>query len=215
MGGKKKLNELINELKNIKKSYDHYENGDKIRMLEKHIDNILIDEKVYWKQRSKSNWRLEGDRNTKIFHAKATTRKQKNKIWGVLDEKGNWAEEAEVIERRFCDHFANFFTTINPSRQQREAALENIIKRVTTKMNEELTIPITKEEIKEAIFQMCPTKAPGSDALPVEFFQKYYNFVGEVVTATCLHILNEQGNLALLNHAYIALILKKKKNTGI
>lgn len=54
-GREKKLNELINELKNIKKSYDHYENWDKIMMLEKQIDNILIDEGVYWKQRSRSN----------------------------------------------------------------------------------------------------------------------------------------------------------------
>ena len=76
-------------------------------MLEKYINNILIDEKVYWKQRSRSDWRLEGDRNTNFFHTKATTRKQKNKIWGVLDEKGNWAEEAEVIERRRNTNQAN------------------------------------------------------------------------------------------------------------
>ena len=76
-------------------------------MLEKYINNILIDEKVYWKQRSRSNQLLERDRNTKNFHANGTTRKRKNKKWGVLDEKGNWAEEAEVIERRRNTNQAN------------------------------------------------------------------------------------------------------------
>ena len=33
--------------------------------------------------------------------------------------------------------------------------------------------------------------------------------------ATCLHILNEKGNIAPLNHTYIALILKVKKPSDI
>ena len=65
--------------------------GKKIKMLEKHIDNVLIDEEVYWKQRSRADWLLEGDKNTKFFHAKFSAPKKKNKIWGVLDENGSWS----------------------------------------------------------------------------------------------------------------------------
>lgn len=45
--GKKNVKKLINELKNIRRSYDHYINRDKIKMLEKLIDNMLIDEEIY------------------------------------------------------------------------------------------------------------------------------------------------------------------------
>lgn len=45
----KKVKKLIDELKYTRRSYDHYGNGHKIRMLEKQIDNILVDEEVYWK----------------------------------------------------------------------------------------------------------------------------------------------------------------------
>ena len=106
-------------------------------------------------------------------------RKQKNKIWGVLDEDGNWTEEADEIDSRFCDHFANLFTTTRPSRQQREAVVNSVPRRVTTEMNKELTRPFTKEKIKEALFQMCLTKAPRPDGLPAAFFQKHWKFVGE------------------------------------
>ncbi|KAH9685475.1 reverse transcriptase domain-containing protein [Citrus sinensis] len=211
-GGKeKRVKELINELKSVKHNFEHYMSGEKIKRLEKQIDNMLLDEEVYLKQRSRADWLLEGDRNTKFFHAKATARKRKNRIEGVLDENGSWSIEAEEIKRMFCEHFAELFTTTNPSRQQRESALKDMPKKVIAKMNEELGKPFTEEEIKEALFQMCPTKAPGPDGLPAAFFQKHWEVVKEGVTATCLHILNEKGTLAPLNHTYIALIPKIKK----
>lgn len=117
-------------------------------------------------------------------------------------------EEAEVIERRFCEHFTNLYTTTNPSRQQREAALKEMQRRITKEMNEELVRPFTEDEIKEALFQMCPTKAPEPDDFPAVFFQKHWNSVGECVLTTCLHILNGKDNTAPLNHTYIAIISK-------
>lgn len=63
---------------------------------------------------SKADWLKERDRNTKFFYAKASSRKRKNKIWGILDEQDKWTEEAEDIERMFYDYFANLFTSTNP-----------------------------------------------------------------------------------------------------
>lgn len=91
------------------------------------------------------------------------------------------------------------------------SALKDMPKKITAEMNEELGRPLTDEEIKEALFQMCPTKAPGPDGLPAAFFQKHWEVVKEGVTATCLHILNDKGTIAPLNHTYIALIPKIKK----
>lgn len=58
---------------------------------------------------------------------------------------------------------------------------------------------------------MPPTKAPGPDGLPAAFFQKHWKSVHKGVEETCLYILNEQGNLAPLNHTFIALIPKTNK----
>ncbi|KAH9660157.1 reverse transcriptase domain-containing protein [Citrus sinensis] len=71
---------------------------------------------------------------------------------------------------------------------------------MTIEMNEALDQPSTADEIFNALFQMCPTKAPGPDRLPATG-----------VIDTCLHILNAQGDVTPLNHTYIALIPKVAK----
>ena len=46
-GKEREVKQLIKELKNLKRNYDHYVNGDRIRGLENHIDNLLADDEVY------------------------------------------------------------------------------------------------------------------------------------------------------------------------
>lgn len=62
---------------------------------------------------------------------------------------------------------------------------------------------------------MCPTKAPGPDGLRVVFFQKHWQSVKMRVISICLHILNEKGIIAPLNHTYIALIPNIGKPTKV
>lgn len=52
---------------------------------------------------------------------------------------------------------------------------------------------------------------PGPNRLPASFYQKHWNIVNTGVVNTCLHILNEQGTIAPLNHSYITLIPKIRK----
>ncbi|KAL9416830.1 hypothetical protein AB3S75_039924 [Citrus x aurantiifolia] len=76
----KELKQMTEQLKRLKQNFVHYDSGDEIKMLERRINNLLIDKEMYWKQRSKADWLKEGDKNTKFFHLKASTRKRKNKI---------------------------------------------------------------------------------------------------------------------------------------
>ena len=66
-GRKKKQKDLIEKLQNAKQNKDQYVDGGEIRKLEKQINNMLIDEEMYWRQRSRAEWLREGDKNTKFF----------------------------------------------------------------------------------------------------------------------------------------------------
>ena len=57
----------------------------RIRKLENRLDCLLDKEEMYWKQWSRSDWLQNGDRNTKFFHMKASTRRAHNSIKGLRD----------------------------------------------------------------------------------------------------------------------------------
>lgn len=50
------------------------------------LNELLCQEETYWKQRAKMFWLAEGDSNSKIFHAKATSRKRLNHIPYLIDD---------------------------------------------------------------------------------------------------------------------------------
>ncbi|KAH9679641.1 putative reverse transcriptase/RNA-dependent DNA polymerase [Citrus sinensis] len=174
------------------RSFSHYDCGDELKKTENQIDNILQDEEIFWKQRSRADWLKEGDKNTKFFHAKALARRKKNRIGGILDEQGKWTEDSDEVERIFCEHFTKLFSTTAPNAEQMEAALKDTSAKVNEEMNFQLDAPFMEEEIAEALAQMCPTKAPGPDGLPAAFFQKHWGSIKDGVITTCLHILNDK-----------------------
>lgn len=51
---------------------------------ELNIYNLLEEEEILWKKRSRIQWLLEGDKNIKFLHAKASQRNKKNKKLGIF-----------------------------------------------------------------------------------------------------------------------------------
>ncbi|KAH9776449.1 putative reverse transcriptase/RNA-dependent DNA polymerase [Citrus sinensis] len=171
----KKLEELRVQLQGLKLRKVQFENGVEIKKVEKQIQNILIEEEIYWKQCSRADWLKEGDKNTKFFHNKASSRKKKNIIWGIEDTSGRWTEKPKEIEQEFCSYFNNLFATTQPSQEQISAAIEGMTSRVSEDMNEMLEKPFSAEEVMDALSQMCPTKAPIADCQKLKMILDCYS----------------------------------------
>ena len=62
--------------------------------------------------------------------------------------------------------------------------------------------------MKDALFQMFPTKAPGPDGLPAHFFQRHWSLCGEEVTKVVLRILRGGDDPSCVNNTLLVLIPK-------
>lgn len=63
-----------------------------------------------WFQRSKAKWLAYGDRNTKYYHLRTLTRRRKNKIIMLKDEKGQWVKNGEQLKRMVNEYYKKLFT---------------------------------------------------------------------------------------------------------
>ena len=91
--------------------------------------------------------------------------------------------------------------------------LQHVPVKVTTAMNEQLLAPYDEKEVKTALFQMFPTKAPGPDGFPVHFFQRHWDVFGTTVTKAVLGIVRGEESPACLNDTMLVLIPKVSNPT--
>lgn len=82
---------------------------DQIVNLRKKMSRLLSQDDAYWRQRAKTHWYRDGDRNTKLFHASSTARKKVNRILSLEDHSGNKVSDSkgmcDIAKQYFLDLF--------------------------------------------------------------------------------------------------------------
>ena len=187
----------------------HGLNMERIHEVKKEINELLHHEEVFWRQQSRSIWLLAGDKNTKFFHQRASQRRRKNNIVGLYDRFGVWQTKEDQIGNIAEEYYKQLYTSTNSMGV--EEVMEAVDQRVTEEMAQSLTQAYSEEEVKTALFQMHPSKAPGPDGMSPFFFQKFWHIVGQDVTAIVLYVLHSGRYLRKMNYAHIVLIPKKNQ----
>lgn len=128
-------------------------------------------EELLWRQRARLDWLVHGDKNTYFFHLRASRRRRKNQIKALQRADGQLTEDRREMEELTTDFYKNLYTSEGV--QDMDRVLNTVPTKVTPAMNDLLNAPYTHEEVKQALFQMFPTKAPGPDGFPAHFFQRH------------------------------------------
>ena len=155
------------------------------------------------------SWSKYGDRNTKIFHSKASQRRRMNFIEGIKNANGVWVEEVDGVAKVASDYFMNIFKVSTCDRIVE--CLSKVNREITEDMLELLSKPYSNEEVKAVLFQMGPTKAPGPNGMNALFYQKFWHIVGNEVTDAVLDFLHIGHMVSDINYTHIVLIPKVKK----
>ncbi|XP_057811697.1 uncharacterized protein LOC131025935 [Salvia miltiorrhiza] len=162
---RKKCAELRERLAILKKSNMEAWSKDEQRMIEDELDELLKQEELMWKQRSRADWINHGDRNTGFFHKVAEDRKKRNHIKEIRRNDGSLTRKNSEMDETLSSYFRGLFTSGSPHNPSE--VLQSIEPVVTDEMNGELTRPFTQEEIVLALKHMHPLKAPGPDGMPL------------------------------------------------
>ena len=113
----------------------------------------------------------------------------------------------QIVETAI-NYFQDLFTSSNSA--DFSGVLNAVDHVVTPAMNITLLQRYSSEEVKQALFQMHPSKSPGPDGMPSIFFQKYWHIVGQDVTIAILSVLNF-GLLHKMNFTHIVPIPKNNE----
>lgn len=75
----------------------------------RNLTEVLTQQEVFWKQRSKQLWLREVDSNNKFFHANDKTRRRTNQIKFLYDEAGNKESWDTGLQELMVSYFDNLF----------------------------------------------------------------------------------------------------------
>lgn len=105
-------------------------------------------------------------------------RRRANQITKLKNDAGEWNEWNEGLEELITGYYKGLFTA---TLVEWTEVIECVTNSITVEQNLSLLPEVTDVEVKEALFQMHPDKAPGPDGMTPAFFQKHWSTVGKDV----------------------------------
>ncbi|XP_050378331.1 uncharacterized protein LOC126795560 [Argentina anserina] len=121
-------------------------------------------EEAFWKQRSRINWLLEGDINTKFFHLSTIYRRSRNRVSNICLDNGNWINGDNQINEAFTQFYNQLYTTNGP--RDWNESLSAVTGQISSEQNAGLQSPFTSEEVFLTVKQLGNLKVPGPDGFP-------------------------------------------------
>jgi len=166
---------------------------------------LLCQDDAYWRQRVKTHWYKDRDRNTKQFHASATACKKVNRISSLEDDIRNKITNEQGLR----DVARNYFVNIFQNQGGDFSSVTNVINPSISALQKDiLTAPFTKDEFHTALFAMQPDKCLGPDGYSPGFYQHFWNLCSDDIFKECCARLDTGQFPPDLNITNIALIPK-------
>ncbi|KAL8143344.1 hypothetical protein V2J09_016376 [Rumex salicifolius] len=80
------------------------------RRLCSELEEVLAQEQLLWFQKSRANFLIAGDRNTRFYHLSTIIRRRSNKILSLQNSEGTWISDRLEVEKLVVDFFAGLYT---------------------------------------------------------------------------------------------------------
>ncbi|XP_074306235.1 uncharacterized protein LOC141641476 [Silene latifolia] len=169
---------------------------------------------LFFSQKAKLAWNKEGDNNTKYFHGVIRSTVIKNQVVSVKDVRGQGHSDPQAVKDAFLEYYKDLLGTAI----QTDKVNTQIIRRerVCVAVHQDvLLLPVSKEEVKDAIFFIPEHKTPGPDGYSSAFFKDSWSIIGDEICDAIQDFFRTGKLLKQLNATTITLILKCKMTTHV
>jgi hypothetical protein len=130
---RKELRALRKKLEILRADPQRWVISEEEKEIEEKIIKLSLQEEIMWKQRSRIQWLIEGDNNTKFFHQKASRRQNKNKITQLTREDGTITEDIDEMQHMTMEFYSKLYSSEGTTN------MEKVLSHVPRKVQEVLT----------------------------------------------------------------------------
>ena len=159
--------------------------------------------------RARCRWAEEGESSTSFFFRLERRRGAASWIPAVRDDSGSVVADLEGILTAWRSFYQSLFSAEPVDLSVQDSLLSQLCASLSSEPSSLCEGPLTVGEVRDALQGMARGKAPGSDGLPADFYQKCWHILG----GDLVDVLNfgfREGRLSLSQRTgQIALLFKK------
>ncbi|KAL0386432.1 UNVERIFIED_CONTAM: LINE-1 retrotransposable element O protein [Sesamum latifolium] len=167
-------------------------------------------------QRAKIAWMKGGDQCSHVFFRKIAKRRSSKRVYQITNSVGQVLTSQPAVTNEFITYYQ---TLLGGSQRDRLLDLRYLRPWARHILLEEearsLLLPVTADEIKQAVFYIDEIKAPGPDGYSSSFFKAAWPIVGREVTKAIMDFFATGRLLKQVNSTLISLIPKVNNPTVV
>lgn len=164
-----------------------------------------------WLQKSRLDWTMKGDKNTKFFHSIANGRQNRN-LLNSLAIGDVHIEEPGRIRIEVFNYFKNAYKEEWGSRPRLGGVAFSVLDSV---QGDFLCNPFSEEEVWQAVKACDGNKAPGPDGFNLSFIKSSWKVIKRDILQFCSEFHANSRLSKRLNTSFITLIPKVANPTGL
>ncbi|KAL0455489.1 UNVERIFIED_CONTAM: hypothetical protein Slati_0888100 [Sesamum latifolium] len=161
-------------------------------------------------QRAKLAWLKGGDQCSRIFFRKVASRRASKRVFQIRNEVGETLTDQQDVVNEFVSFYRSLLGGEQRARSIDLGYLRPWARRIISEEEgRHLIRSVTPVEVKQAIFDIDETKAPGPDGYSLGFFKAAWPIVGSEVTQAILEFFANGKLLKQVNATLLSLIPKE------